>query len=279
MMAAANPGKIQPHLLNKCFNCMVFRWRQPEEVSTLRRCKQCKMVQYCSDSCQEEHWKLVHKKHCKEIATIIASYREIGDDLGVSEILFSHHPFSAADLQDNPMEALVMLAQKILAKMQFKNRSAYSKVSSKLAQLQSEITEYMALTCANKKICPGKFFWPTNLNEILVLFHQTKLDIELASQDLWSILHLVLGRLSGYRAVDSVNSLKNPLGAVPVELWDDLHSAGGGPIPQKSDRSDQRPLWRPAPILPRAGEDFLWWQSKSDMLFLQYKDGCGSSVL
>ena len=70
-MAAANPGKVLPWLLDQCVNCMVFNWGQPEELTTLRKCKQCKMVQYCSESCQKEHWKLVHKKQCKKIATTI----------------------------------------------------------------------------------------------------------------------------------------------------------------------------------------------------------------
>ena len=87
-MAAANPGKVQPGLRNICVNCKVFNWGQSEEVTTLRKCKQCKMVQYCSESCQKEHWKLVHKKHCKKIASVIAYYQDIGDDLGVSEVLF-----------------------------------------------------------------------------------------------------------------------------------------------------------------------------------------------
>ena len=95
-MAAANPGKVLPWLLDQCVNCMVFNWGQPEEVTTLRKCKQCKVVQYCCESCQKEHWKLVHKKQCKKIASAIASYREKGDDFGVSGVIYSHLPFPAS---------------------------------------------------------------------------------------------------------------------------------------------------------------------------------------
>ena len=44
-------------------------------------------------------------------------------------------------------------------------------------------------------------------------------DKDLASQDLWSTLSLVLGRLMPCDAVEMVNSLKDPRGAVPPELW------------------------------------------------------------
>ena len=223
-MAAANPEKVLPRLLNKCVNCMAFAWGQPEELTTLRKCKQCKMVQYCSESCQKEHWKLVHKQHCKKIATIIASYQEIGDDFGVSEVITSHHPFPASELPSDPVEALMMLAQKILSKMQFRNNAAYTRVSGQLAQLQEEMAEWMWLSWAYKKIFPEKIHCknnPGDLNRILALNHETSRTVnkELVSQDLWSTLHLVLGRLYGCEAVNLVNSLKDPRAAVPPELW------------------------------------------------------------
>ena len=142
-MASANPRKVQPLLVDDCVNCLVFGWGQPEEVTTLRKCKQCKAVQYCSESCQKEHWNLVYKQQCKKIASAIAIYQEIGDNPGVSGILFSHHPFSASELPGNPIGALVMLAQKVLAKMQFRNQSVFDKVSSQLVQHCSQMGPYL----------------------------------------------------------------------------------------------------------------------------------------
>ena len=40
----------------------------------------------------------------------------------------------------------------------------------------------------------------------------------MASQDLWTTLHIVLGRLTDYNLVNIVNSFKDPHGAVPPEL-------------------------------------------------------------
>ena len=145
-MAAANPVEAQLGLLNKCVNCLLFNWGQPEELSTLRKCKQCKVVQYCSESCQKEHWKSVHKQHCKKIAITgqLITYQEIGvRKFRVSRGIFSHHPFSASELPGNPMLALLVLAQKILTKMQYRNQPAYTKVSSQLAQLQADMAQCM----------------------------------------------------------------------------------------------------------------------------------------
>ena len=233
-MAAANPDRVLPYLLDECVNCKVFKWGQPEELTTLRKCKQCKVVQYCTESCQKEHWKLVHKKQCKKIASAIASYREKGDDFGVSGVIYSHHPFPASEVPGNPATTLMMLALKVLAKMQFRKQSVYTKVSSQLAQLQTEMTKWMGNTWADKKIFPEKFRSVYNLNMIHGLYLETSrtADKELASQDLWSTLNLVLGRLSACDAVHMVHSLKDPRGVVPAKLWIGFYEEVG-PLPSR----------------------------------------------
>jgi len=47
-----------------CDNCSVFDWKQPNE-DILRRCSGCKVVWYCGDKCQKEHWYNTHKRQCK----------------------------------------------------------------------------------------------------------------------------------------------------------------------------------------------------------------------
>ena len=228
-MAAANTDRVLPCLLDQCVNCKVFKWGQPEELATLRKCKQCKVVQYCSESCQKEHWNLVHKKQCKKIASAIASYRVIGDDCGVSRVFFLHHPFPASELPGNPKATLVMLALKVLARVQFRNQPVYTKVSNHLAQLQAEMTKFLATTWANKKIYPEKFCSFCDLSEIFCLYTKTSItaDKELCSQDLWSTLHLVLGRLSSCDTVEMMNSLKELHEVVPAKLWIGLEQEVG----------------------------------------------------
>ena len=49
-----------------CANCKLFGWEQPDpRASPLKRCTGCWKIYYCSQECQEEHWRKLHKRHCK----------------------------------------------------------------------------------------------------------------------------------------------------------------------------------------------------------------------
>ena len=216
-MAAADQRTAQPLLMDKCINCLVFKWGQPEP-STLKKCKQCKVLQYCSESCQKEHWKLVHKKQCKQITS---SRDEGGDDFSV----FS--PISK--FLDEPKDALVMMTKMILEKMEYNSQPAFTRVSSQLTRFEADMTEWMALTWAHKKIYPGKINGSyCDPSSIIEFIGQNQIDDkELASQDLWLTLHLVVGRLPWSLFGGIWDILKDPRGAVPPELWTGLqHEVG-----------------------------------------------------
>ena len=72
MAAAQRP----PFLMMECANCIVFQWEQPA-VGNLQKCSRCKVLQYCSKDCQKEHWMLVHKEQCKQLAKTKAVYRSL----------------------------------------------------------------------------------------------------------------------------------------------------------------------------------------------------------
>ena len=52
----------------RCVNCDNYNWSQPPRKSTLKRCANCQLLCYCSQECQVEHWKKVHKRHCKYLS-------------------------------------------------------------------------------------------------------------------------------------------------------------------------------------------------------------------
>ena len=74
-MAAASQMKVRPAKTISCPNCDVFGWVQLEPEK-LKQCSKCKVVQYCSTSCQREHWKLVHKQQCEELWGRVEEARE-----------------------------------------------------------------------------------------------------------------------------------------------------------------------------------------------------------
>jgi len=66
VMAEAPPAPVEEEKV--CDNCLIYGWKQPEDKSVIRRCGRCKFVSYCSEECQREHWRKVHKDHCKYLA-------------------------------------------------------------------------------------------------------------------------------------------------------------------------------------------------------------------
>jgi len=56
------------NLLKQCANCPLYNWPQLESVEGNKRCGRCKILRYCSEACQKEHWLKVHKFHCKYLS-------------------------------------------------------------------------------------------------------------------------------------------------------------------------------------------------------------------
>jgi len=169
--------------------------------------------------------KLVHKHHCKKLA--LAKEGEGGDLVNI----FSNHPFSVADLLNDPLEALPMLVQKILLKIQNSNQPAFTRVQSQLIQIKMEVEVVTRITRASKKLYPRKFkeFW---LHPHLFLETASIEDKDLVGQDLWLTLHLVWGRLHDSQLAGMVNNMKNPKQAVPEEFWIGIQQEMG-PFPSR----------------------------------------------
>ena len=169
--------------------------------------------------------KLVHKQHCKKLA--LAREGEGGDLVGI----YSHHPFSVADLLNDPLEALPMLVQKILLKIQNSSQPAFTRIQSQLIQIEKEMELDMRITWADKKYFPGKF---KAISYNINLFQETASieDKDLAGQDLWLTLHLMWGKFHYCQLAGLVNHMKNPKQVVPEELWIGIQQEMG-PFPSR----------------------------------------------
>ena len=208
-------------LSNKCANCLVCDWEQVKPES-LQKCGRCKVLQYCSKDCQAEHWALVHKVHCQKMAWARQSDESVG--------IFSQHPFPDPEVgvQSETTLVLVDIIQKVLVRLKSSNPAAFLHIDQ-LPKLEA-IMEMNRMWCyANRKVFPEQLKAAHDVNESgdspdHPLFRGTcKIQLKNeASQDIWSILHLVWGRLIDREVSVSMSSLKDPRQAVPLDAWEDF---------------------------------------------------------
>ena len=203
-MAAASLKNVVLTKKKFCANCKVYGWEQPEPEQ-MKNCSKCKVLSYCSVSCQGEHWALVHKQQCQELASIGKRGK----------------PLDAYMLLDDigPLQDLVIQADKILLKMSMEVGKSMSKSElDKLDELRNTLLEWRKMILDNKttypKGCNFDFDWNIMV-KLKVLAEEYNLPTEL-----WSSLQLVLGMLPMCATVDMVmNSLKTPRESVPAEHW------------------------------------------------------------
>ena len=212
--------------LNMCANCFVFDWEQMEPES-LQKCGRCKVLQYCSRECQAEHWALVHKGHCKHMAWARQSEEAGKKPVGI----YSHHPFPDPEAgvesgSAETTEVLVDAVQKVLMRLKSTNPALFLQIDQ-LPQLEDIMEMNRMQIWAHRKLFPEKYRHikiESGTSPEHPLFSKTRvilLDDE-ASQNIWSILHLVWGGLIEHRVTVRFSSLKDPRQAMPLEAWEDF---------------------------------------------------------
>lgn len=202
MAAAQRP----PFLMMECANCIVFQWEQPA-VGNLQKCSRCKVLQYCSKDCQKEHWMLVHKEQCKQLAKTKAVYRPL-------------------DYSNGPNESLLMLVWRILVKIKSTDLFSNTRVRTLAMQLEEETMKSKAWIEYQKKICRVT----SGLVELgTQQYEQTRqmFDMDMKSVDLWSTLHLLWGRIYNYNTYLRVRRLKEPKSAELEEFWSNMEDDVG----------------------------------------------------
>ena len=196
-----------------CANCFVYEWEQPEDLSTLKSCGQCKVLQYCSKECHAEHWELVHKKHCKKLKQAKeAEQLQRGDVSSSSVGVFSQHPFPLSGKLDDTTEILVDLIQRILVKMWQTGHPAWD--LDEVRQLIMRTQECRQLIWADRKLFP-------KIKQVAPRIPISAPDESMSfdPNNLWSTLLLVIGRLSSHSQLVDVNNLKEPQRSIPEKLW------------------------------------------------------------
>ena len=213
MASRKAPG---PYMMNKCVNCWVYNWVQPDP-SILQKCKQCKIVQYCGQDCQAEHWKACHKSHCKKLMAAKEAWRE--GDWHVS--LISHHPFPVTGMPGDTTEALVISVIKVIGKMRETGHPACSTNAALLDQIWAMAGGSVGQIYANRKVYPPACTPFTEIQSTdlhsqisMVSFDETEDQL-----GLWHTLNLIMVCLIQNKFIQHISSMKEPQVSVPEELW------------------------------------------------------------
>jgi len=213
----ASQANVDPYMYmyTGCANCFVFGWVQPDPAE-LRKCGKCKVLKYCGQECQAEHWKHVHKDQCK----LLAKARESSK---IPVTIFSYIPFSSAALPANTLEALVELIQRVLAKMWDINHPVCSVLPAEMKKIEDGMVANRRIIWAHQKTFPKQaqsfascFLGANNVDRTLEYLLQSEMNDPL---DLGSILVLLYLRFLDHKTVLQVNQMKEPGAMIPKEAW------------------------------------------------------------
>ena len=203
-------------MIDKCANCLVYNWVQPDP-SVLQKCKQCKIVQYCGQDCQAEHWKTCHKNHCKKLLAAKEAWRE--GDWHVS--LISHHPFPVTGMPGDTTEALIISVIKVIGKMREISHPACSTNAALLDQIWAMAGGSVGQIYANRKVYPSTCHSSTEIQSTdlhgqisMVSFDETEDQL-----GLWHTLNLIMVCLIQHKFIQDISSMKEPQVSVPEQLW------------------------------------------------------------
>jgi len=202
-----------------CANCRVFQWSQPES-SALKQCSKCKVLKYCSEDCQVEHWKLVHSKHCKELAAAKKDESEGKNKSPMPVSIWSNHPFPLDGVKEDVHEVLLICIEKILAKMKKLGHPAFSAFPAELEQLEQKLAKCRAIIWFRRKT--GLHGINDPIADVLSSVHSLILVRKRDPLGLWPTLILFLGRISEHFVVVNMKNLKEPRKSVPETLWENL---------------------------------------------------------
>ena len=210
-------------LLNECANCFIFHYEQMKPES-LQKCGRCKVVEYCSKECQAEHWAMLHKAQCKQMAWARQSEKAGKEPVGI----YSQHPFPdpEASLQSgtaDTTEVLVDVVQKVLVRLKSRDPTLFLRIEQ-LPQLEAIMEMNRMRIWRDKKIFPQQYR-ALNIDHGCSpehpLFYKSMVTWQKdeAGLNIWSTLYLVWGRLVEHMVTVLMSILKDARQALPVDAW------------------------------------------------------------
>ena len=192
-------GSVFDHTLRECANCLIFNWGYEDE--SLQRCSRCKVLVYCDKQCQQEHWRLVHKHHCKKMAMARTEEERTKPELTPSSVtIYSHHPFPKDGVGGDIYEGLVLSVGQIIAQMRSTRHPACSTFKNDIESLEMAVIMAQRRIWYDRKVYPPNFhnfpyeelLGPFNrfTNNFRMIYVKPSKKKRFAKLDLWSTLLL-----------------------------------------------------------------------------------------
>lgn len=252
-MACKVGGKSYELLNQICVNCNLFEWRQPDtKTSPLKRCTGCRKVYYCSKECQVEHWRKVHKRHCKffsgenGLGGTVAHQKEtcnhciLGEAAGeavyketnpnyictfdkINSILMQSQLWCpvplAAGPAENRVERLLDLLQRLLLKIKLTKQPVSQLYPKEIDLIENELCALRRSLYADRVVCPGNYTNPINSNRVTKLILNSGLTKVAPSGrfHMWQTFLMVTDLLCWVVIIETEGMIKNVQKILPKD--------------------------------------------------------------
>ena len=247
-------NKSYGSLTDVCSNCDVFQWDQPDiKKNPLKRCSGCRKVYYCSQGCQEEHWRKVHKKHCKyfsgakgpegtvvhkkETCSICIMEEAAGDDVtkeknpnyictfNSTNLLLAKNqewfPLPPKPAAKNRVDRLVDLLQRLLFKIKLTKHPVCQLFPKEIEMIKEELSGARLNLYMLRVTHPANFLNPPDLKKFINLVGGDVRKVAIWGQyQLWQTFLMVASQLEWVVTIEAEAMLKKPEKSLPMGLME-----------------------------------------------------------
>ena len=224
-------------------NCELFNWEQPNtNTSPLKRCTGCRKMFYCSKDCQVEHWRKVHRKHCKyfsgekslegtvvhnkETCSICIMQESAGSDVykeanpnyictfnRCNSLLTKNQQKCPVPLAKGPdrnrVERLVDLLQRLLLKIKLTKQPVSQFYPRKIELIKDELCDLRRKLYAELVVCPGNYKNPVDTRKLLLLLTSDLIQVAPGGRfQIWNTFLMVVDMLHWVATIEAEGMIK-----------------------------------------------------------------------
>ena len=261
MMASAAGATGWERLEIECANCKIFGWEQPDlRARSLRRCTGCQKMFYCSkdcqedcQDCQEEHWRKVHKGHCKFFSGEKVLEGGLGHNKETCSICFLqdaagqavfkegnpnyiclfdpinpraksllevqlHYPLPSAESRQNRVEKIIDILQRLLLKIRVTKQPVFRLYPRELESVANELCHLKMKVFSESATSPRNLQIPVDLTHLKTLLSKDLTNLPPSGRfQMWQTFLMLFDMLFCLRTIEVDRMIKNPQKSLPKD--------------------------------------------------------------